>query len=537
MSLPLPRPFRSALALAAAVVCLSGLPGPLQAQQAGSPAYRQAVAEASYGSEAIAAFYRLRDYQPIFTGPEDAGRRAALLAALENADVQGLPVRRYDPDMLRAAFAAAGSPRARGEAEVLAAMMLVQYAQDLQSGVLDPRRIDSGIVRDLPRRDPFMQLQAFAHADPVAFLRSLPPATREYNRLLAERLRLEEVVRRGDWGPQVAVMKFGAGQSGENVVDLRDRLVAMGYMKPSATPVYDDAMRDAVRQFQTDHGLTSDGVAGTATVTEINVPAHVRLGQVLVAMERERWTNIPRGDRHIEVNIPEFTARIIEDGKTTFSTRVVVGKNTGDRRTPEFSDQMEFMVVNPSWSVPRSITTKEYLPMLQRNPNAVSHLKLVDSRGRAVSRGSVNFAKYNARNFPFRMSQPPSKNNALGQVKFMFPNRYNIYLHDTPSKGLFAHDSRAYSHGCVRVADPFDLAYALLSAQTDDPEGLFQSRLRSGAEARVNLETPLPVHILYRTAFSQPKGQMNYRADVYGRDARIWTALQQAGVSLPAAGS
>jgi murein L,D-transpeptidase YcbB/YkuD len=196
---------------------------------------------------------------------------------------------------------------------------------------------------------------------------------------------------------------------------------------------------------------------------------------------------------------------------------------------------MEFMVINPSWYVPRSIATREYLPQLQRNSGAVSHLEIRDSNGRVVNRNNVNFANYNARTFPFSMRQPPSTQNALGLVKFMFPNQYNIYLHDTPAKSLFGHNTRAYSHGCIRLNDPFDFAYALLAAQESDPEAFFQSRLRTGAESRVNLETHVPVHIVYRTAFTDVTGTPQFRRDIYGRDGRIWTALEQEGVALRAA--
>ncbi|SDI47792.1 L,D-transpeptidase family protein [Aliiruegeria lutimaris] len=507
---------------------------PVQAQDT---AFRQSVAEASYGNEAVGAFYRTRDYQPIFTGAGDGPRRAALLRALQTADLHGLPAGRYDPEELKAAFRAAKSPRALGRAEVLAAKMFVQYAQDIQSGAMTPSKIDRSIVRDLPRRDQVEQLRAFATASPAGYLKSLPPKTPQYTALLAEKMRLQHTLEKGGWGARVPGSALKPGQSGDAVVALRNRLIAMGYLGRSASQHYDGNMQKAVQQFQLAHGLTPDGVAGEGTIKALNVPARERLASVLVAMERERWTNIPKGERHILVNIPEFTARIIDDGKVSFATRVVVGKNKDGQRTPEFSDVMEYMVINPTWNVPRSIATKEYLPQLKRNPNAVSHLKLVDSRGRTISRSAVNFAQYSASTFPFALKQPPSQRNALGQVKFMFPNKYNIYLHDTPSKSLFARDRRDFSHGCVRVADPKDLAYALLALQSDDPEGLFNTRLRTGAETRVNLDATVPVHIQYRTAFATPKGRMNYREDVYGRDAKIWAEMQKAGVSLELPGS
>jgi murein L,D-transpeptidase YcbB/YkuD len=244
--------------------------------------------------------------------------------------------------------------------------------------------------------------------------------------------------------------------------------------------------------------------------------------------------NIDRGQRHIWVNLTDFTAKIVDHGRVTFTTRSVIGALSADRQTPEFSDEMEYMAINPTWNIPRSITTKEYLPMMKRNRNAAGHLKIVDSRGRIVPRSAINFAAYTERTFPYSMKQPPSDANALGLVKFMFPNPYNIYLHDTPSKSLFAREVRAFSHGCIRLSDPFDFAYALLAAQTDDPEGLFKSHLNTGQETNVRLEVPLPVHLVYFTAYPSDKGRIEYRRDIYGRDATIFRALTDAGVELAA---
>jgi murein L,D-transpeptidase YcbB/YkuD len=192
------------------------------------------------------------------------------------------------------------------------------------------------------------------------------------------------------------------------------------------------------------------------------------------------------------------------------------------------------MVINPSWYVPRSIVTKEYLPALKKNPNAVKHIEITDSRGRKVNRGAVDFTQFTARSFPYSMRQPPSRGNALGVVKFIFPNPHNIYLHDTPSKNLFAREVRAFSHGCIRLADPYDFAYALLAKQTGKPVAFFKAQLDTGKEVKVDLKQQVPVHIIYRTAFTSPKGHTQYRRDIYGRDAKIWNALNTAGVALRA---
>jgi murein L,D-transpeptidase YcbB/YkuD len=183
--------------------------------------------------------------------------------------------------------------------------------------------------------------------------------------------------------------------------------------------------------------------------------------------------------------------------------------------------------------VPRSIITKEYLPKLRNNPNAVGHIEITDRRGRVVNRSSADFSQYTARNFPYAMRQPPSRSNALGLVKFMFPNKYNIYLHDTPQKSLFGREVRAFSHGCIRLAEPFEFAYALLARQTEDPKAFFHRILNSGKETKVVLEKKVPVHLIYRTAVVSSLGHAEFRRDVYGRDAKIWAALERAGVVLP----
>ncbi|MEO0945257.1 MAG: L,D-transpeptidase family protein, partial [Pseudomonadota bacterium] len=229
---------------------------------------------------------------------------------------------------------------------------------------------------------------------------------------------------------------------------------------------------------------------------------------------------------------PDYQAKIIDNGKVTFQTKSVVGHVDLDRRTPEFSDVMEYLVINPTWNVPRSIATKEYLPLLQENPNAVGHLRLVDARGRVVGRDGIDFSQFDEKTFPFDLKEPPSQGNALGLVKFMFPNRHNIYLHDTPAKRLFGRETRAFSHGCVRLNDPFDFAYELLSKQERNPQAFFRTQLNTGKETFVNLDEHVPVHLVYRTAFTQAKGATQFRRDVYGRDAKIWKALENAGVAL-----
>ena len=497
-------------------------------------AFAQAVSAAAQDDESLAAFYRERSYATLWTGVTDQTRRQSLLTAFDTAQAHGLPTVRYDVSALRDQFAAAQTEGDIGRLEVAMSKAYLAFVRDLSSGALEPKSIESGIKREVVRPDPAMVLFAASQDEFDGFLAALPPASPEYARLMKEKFALEAIIAAGGYGPKVVASALAQGDTGAAVVQLRDRLVTLGYLARSFTQAYDANIAEAVQRFQLDHGLAADGKAEERTIAALNVDADARLKSVVVAMERLRWMgNAPRGARHIWVNQPSFFARVVDDGKVTFKTRVVIGKIGKDFESPEFSDRMEFMVVNPSWSVPRSITVKEYLPMMKRNANAQGQLQVIDRAGRVVPRSAINFAAYTPQNFPFALRQPPSDGNALGKVKFMFPNEHNIYLHDTPSKSLFDKEERAFSHGCIRVGAPFDLAYFLLAPQSDDPQGLFKSYLSTGRESVLNFVTPIPVHLVYFTAWPTEQGMIGYLNDVYGRDALISKALTEAGVVLP----
>jgi len=518
-------------ALLAAAVGGTALPA-----QADFQPFRLGLAEGASADPAVGAFYRARDYAPLWTdgSPAAQARLAALVRAFEDVHLHGLPDAAFDPEALRARLTGTLSERDLGRLEADLTALFLAYAHDVQSGILDPGAIIPDIKRDLQRRDPGAILQGLADAASAdAYIRSLPPRSGEYVRLMRARMDLEATVLRGGWGPRVEAERLQPGDTGPAVVALRNRLVAMGLMAPSPTATYDAAITAAVQEVQVRNGLTADGVAGEATLAEINVSAEDRLKSVLVAMERERWMNYDRGERHIWVNIPSFRTQMFYQGRVVFETKSVVGRNEEGRRTPEFSDVMEHMVVNPTWHVPRSIAVNDYLPRLQRNPGANGYLRITDARGQVVDRATADFTQYSAGNFPFDIKQPPGPGNALGVVKFMFPNQWNIYLHDTPDKHLFDREARAYSSGCIRLADPRDFARALLALQSDDPESLFQTTLDSRRETQIDLTRRIPVHLDYRTSFTDPKGALHHRRDIYGRDARLWQALAEAGVELP----
>lgn len=516
-------------ALAQQVLPLAAQSTPVEVQRA----FVTALAEAAAADPAVADFYSARGYASFWTGPGDAGRRAALMTALSGAAAHGLPVARYDPAALVEAFRSARTEGDRGRLEVRMSLAFLDYARDVQTGALVPSDIDSGIKREVAVRDRLANLWAFEAAPtPTGFLRALPPSSQEYARLMKAKFGLEAVVAAGGWGAAVPAGRMEPGATGPAFLALRDRLVRMGYLPGSAAAQYDATIIRAVRAFQADHGLLSDGVAGETTIRALNLGPEVRLKSVLAALERERWLNIDRGERHIWVNLADYSAKIIDEGRVTFSTRAVVGDDSRpDKHTPEFSHMMTYMEVNPDWTVPPGIIRRDYLPRLQANPNALGHLQLIDRRGRVVPRSAIDFAAYSAGNFPFSLRQAPGDSNALGKVKFMFPNAHSIYLHDTPHKEDFARETRAISNGCIRLAEPFEFAYALLAAQEADPKAAFDSVLDRGRQERISLATPVPVHLDYRTAFTTAKGHTQFRRDVYGRDAMVYAALVEAGVA------
>lgn len=491
------------------------VPNPVHAQI--FPAFRQALAEGVGESRALSTFYRETGYAEIWTGAEHAARRTALVSALSRAAEHGLPAARYDLSGLMAAFNAVRTERDRGFVEARASLAFLQYARDISSGVLEPSTVSSDIVRELPRPDAAALMHDFVAAEPVSFMRNLAPRAPEYARLYSAKRDLEAVIAQGGWGPQVHTGRLRPGESGPGVVALRNRLIRMGFMPRVATARYDGAMQRAVQEFQIAHGIDADGVVGNATLSAINVQPEERLQGIVVAMERERWLNIPRGDRHIWVNLTDFTARIVDFDQVTFETRSVVGSR--QNQTPEFSDVMEHMEINPDWTLPRSIIG-EYWEALATG--GAAHLNFVDGAGRVVPRDAIDFEAYSPLTLPFNVRQPPGPGNALGEVKFMFPNRHAIYLHDTPKRSLFENSKRAYSHGCVRVQNPRDLATQIL--------GWSQSKIASTIATRKNtpvkLDRKLPVHLTYFTAWTSESGDLAYYEDVYKRDTYLASAVK-----------
>ena len=500
---------------------------------------KQFIAKASFQNDYAFQFYKNRNYKLFWLGNtgNHSARLNALTSALTDASMHGLPSSKFSPRRLFSEISSVNSYGELGYLDVKLTLIFVKYARVMKYGILKPKNIDKKIERAISFNRNFDFLSELQQSDPFRFFKNLIPPSPEYRRLIKEKHRLEKLLARGGWGSLVTANQLLVGEQGGDVVLLRNRLISMGYLLPTYSSSYDLPLVKAVKDFQSDNGITSDGVANQTTLNLINVNVKERLQSVLVAMERERWSRIPHHNRHVVVNLTDFTAKIVDSGRVIFKTKAIIGFDDLNRRSPEFSDLLEFMVVNPSWYVPRSIAVQEYLPMLKANSNAVSFLELRDNIGNIIQTDEVDFSNFDQETFPYSMRQPPGVSNALGLVKFMFPNKNNIYLHDTPSKSLFELDVRAFSHGCIRLSDPFGFAYSLLAVQSDDPISLFHFALDSNKEIKIELTKPIPIHLIYRTAISKAGGGLQFRKDIYGRDSKIWDALRAEGVVLGSATS
>ncbi len=494
-------------------------------------------AEGGRGLADFANFYAARDNQPIWADG-NSKTMLSLITAIEQAPSHGMALARYNLAELEALWMAGNTPEDLAALEAAAAQSYVLFAKEISSGILDPRSIheEMNATRYVPETSDVLSDVSDSGNMQVHY-QTLPPSSAEYAQLLDLKKELEALVSSEGWGPVVSTgPTLRPGNTSDRVAALRVRLNQRGYTLDDVTSRnYDDALVEAVKLFQTDFGLNADGLVGPQTLSSINAQPDGRLKQVIVNLERIRWMNYDLGARHIYVNIPAFTASVMDYDVPTLSFRVVVG--TGENQTAEFSDTMTHMIANPTWNVPYSIASEEYLPKLRADPTILAReniLMSVRGSGQLVDPNAIDFSYFDEDNFPFFLQQQSGGGNALGRVKFMFPNRFNIYLHDTPSKSLFSRDARAFSHGCVRVQKPMEFAYTLLSLQETDPVAAFNRALNSGKETQIDLASPVPVHIVYRTVWIDHTGEVQYRHDVYGRDAMVFDALVNAGVTLPA---
>ena len=480
---------------------------------------------------AIRKFYKDRAFAPIWLDGAGANQRAVILTtALRNADAHGLDSVDYVPDGLDALMNARGEGE-RAALEFALSHALVRYGKDVGSGRLDPQKVDPEhyvYPRDI---DPVLLLSdAGAAPDLAAFLESLAPGSREYSRLKNALANYRVIAANGGWSRLPDGETLKPGMSDPQVALLRRRLVEAGDLDVAAASgdLFDEDLETAVKFFQYRHGLTRDGAVGKRTRAALNVPVEARIDQMLLNMERRRWMPVDPGERYVFVNMADFVLKVVDGPKTIHDTRVVVGAPF--HRTPVFSGEMTFLVLNPYWHVPPSIAKREILPKLKQNANYLVEKNMTLLSGWSAGASEldstvVDWANMSTGDFTYKIRQGPGDGNALGRVKFMFPNRFNVYLHDTQSKNLFGRTVRTFSHGCIRVENPLDLAEMLLRHDEDWPRERIESVVRGGERKVVSLDESIPVHLTYLTAWVNKDGSVHFRDDVYERDKRLAAVL------------
>lgn len=350
------------------------------------------------------------------------------------------------------------------------------------------------------------------------YYRSLKAALADYRRIAAA----------GGWPTTEAGPSLGLGASGERVATLAARLEITGDLDGTdayrETAAVDERLQDAVRRFQRRHGLEADGIVGPATLRTLNEPVEARIQQLRLTLERARWVLDDLGANFIVVNIAGFRAYVVANRQIVWETRVVVGKT--HEQSPVFRDEIQYIVFNPTWTVPYSIATRQMLPEIRDNPEwfEARNFDVKDRFGQRVDPAAVDWSTVTRANFDYIFVQRPGPDNALGHVKFIFPNEHAVYLHDTPSRQLFGSAERTFSHGCIRVENPMDLAELLLAPNGWDRKRI-DATVASGKTTTAFLSRPMPILLLYWTANVDPDGIVHFYRDVYQRDAPIARAL------------
>ena len=505
----------------------------------------RADGEPVYTSEALVGFYVRRLYLPAWIDERGPTRLADdFVGCLCLADLEGLRPEDYHLTAVENLLAEARADFRKGEAivadrwaelDLLLTNAFLVYGSHLLAGKVDPQSLDQEWVASRRGADFAAVLEsALATGDVAGSLTTLAPSYRGYRQLREALVQCRAAAARGGWPAIPEGPTLRRGDRSPRVAALRERLRLGGdlaHADAADAELFDEALESAVKRFQLRHGLTADGAAGRATLAELNVSAEDRVDQVALNLERWRWLPHNLGRRHIIVNIAAFELDVVEEESLVMTMRVVVGVPDSGQYTPVFSDTMRYMVLNPYWQVPHDIAAKDLLLRVQQDSTYLAQQKIRvftgwGPSGKEVDPATVDWAAITPDDFPYRLCQDPGPINALGRIKFMFPNKFNVYLHDTPSRPLFGRARRDFSHGCIRIQKPIDLAVYLLRK---DPRWNREELLRALDEVvdrTVPIPEPIPIHMLYWTAWVDESRTIQFRRDIYGRDAPLLEAMR-----------
>lgn len=477
--------------------------------------------------------YSRRNFRPTWN---DNGHIEEFISIIETTTEEGLNPDDYHAAALRdlqQKVSAESSQQEQVDFDILLTDALFRLGTHLRFGKVDPVRLDSNwnVGREIKTDDPVALFQDAIDSDSLkAFINERIPRQAFYLRFKQALKQYRAIRDAGGWPviPDGSVLK--PGMTDPRVAIMRERLSAEGDLVAavnSPSHLYDDELEQAVIRFQQRHGLDADGVAGQKTFTAMNVSVENRISQIKVNLERSRWVFTDLTGDFLVVNIAGYKLYLVKNDELVWTSNVMVGKTY--RKTPVFKSKMKYLVWNPTWTVPPGILRRDIIPKMKKDPDYLNKkgYLLLDRDGNEVDQATVDFSSLSSRNFPYIVRQPAGPNNALGQVKFIFPNGHFVFLHDTNHRELFIHSKRAFSSGCIRVEDPLKLAELLLeNPERWDNDGI-QRVLTSGKTQTVHLAEPLSVLLLYWTTVVAPDGSVSFYEDVYGRDQRIIESLDQ----------
>ena len=475
----------------------------------------------------VLEFYRERKYKPLWSNEKGRLDRAYdLLHVIINARDEGLDPADYYFEEFNKYWDTTGLGESV-QLDLLLSAALHRYSSDVYSGRLIASDLDPDWhIKNKPLNVSRLFADVSGKSSIAKLLKELPPQHAGYQSLKQQLHNFRELAQQGGWQRLGWGPVLERGMQHEQVVPLRRRLKLTGDLAVDPFPdmdMFDRWLEEAVMHYQARHGLDVDGKVGPRTRRSLNVTVNERIRQIRINLERWRWLPRKLGKRYVMVNMTGFELYIMENGSVVLDMPVIVGKSY--RSTPTFSSLISYMVYNPYWTIPRKLVLEDIIPRQLRDDSYLTRKSIKVYRGwenpKAVDPKTVDWRKINPDRFPYWMRQDPGPKNALGRIKFLFSNPYEIYLHGTPDKHLFDRAVRAFSSGCIRVKDPVRLAAFLLNDGTQQMEEEVLENIHLGSNQGVTLPVAVPIYLVYWTAWVDQDGKINFRDDIYDRDTRL----------------
>lgn len=483
----------------------------------------------------LAAVYAATGMKPLWvsaSGPD--ARAATILQFLENAGNEGLRPSDYNVEAIKSRWGTS-IPYQLAELETQLTLNLIKYAHDVKLGRIAPFMADPQLFAEAgdSRFKPAVLVeQALAAPDLSAYLAGLPPSNQYYRKLREALQFYQNIVRTGGWSRVTEGRTLYPGDVDEKIIQVRRRLARTTEIaiKEENGALYDEELAAVVRNFQNVFGLEQDGIIGKKTMAALNTSPEELINKIILNMSRWRWQKNDFGRRYIMVNIANYDLKAMVDGREVLRMAVIVGEE--QHQTPVFSHNIQYVDFNPYWNIPPSIAENEELPELRKDRFYLVNMKVrlfsgwqedaVELDSTAVDWHSVSPEQMKR----YKLRQDPGPWNALGPVKLVFPNKYEVYIHGTPQQGLFVHNKRSFSHGCIRASQPLELAmFALAEEKPGWTMEEIKKIVESGKRVVVNVTTPLPVYITYQTVWIDNSGIIHFNSDVYGRDGKLAEVL------------